>query len=187
MIESRYWREELRGELAWLRKHRTYRRWSEKQQVLFERRLMLCAFQVRSLLERPKVNDEVRARVLQAQRYKKIGSGPFTVMGPGWPHERFDLEHPEAFDLSAVEVCNQLIHNYWLQVWSENRGFAGVLVFSDHKRHKWAYEIQVSDLLRFFSVFADDSSAVVGAHSKWSDEKQDYVFLKTWGANGPTE
>ena len=66
MIESTYWRQELREELAWLKKHRKYRRWSEKQLVLYERRLMLVAFQVRSLLERPKVNDRAESpRVLR--------------------------------------------------------------------------------------------------------------------------
>lgn len=84
MIESHYWRSELRSDIAWLRKHRAYRRWSEKQQVLFERKLMLSAFQVRSLLERPKVNDRARATCMPALRYKKVGNRPFTVMGPGW-------------------------------------------------------------------------------------------------------
>jgi len=74
MIESTYWRQELREELVWLNKHRKYRRWSEKQLVLYERRLMLVAFQVRSLLERPKVNDRARNVRMPVIRYKKIGS-----------------------------------------------------------------------------------------------------------------
>ena len=77
MIESTYWRQELRAEVLWLKRHRNYRRWSEKQLVLYERRLML-AFQVRSLLERPKVNDCARSVRLPAIRYKKIGIKPFT-------------------------------------------------------------------------------------------------------------
>ena len=95
MIESRYWREELETELAWLRRHRKFRRWSEKQLVLYERRLMLAAFQVRSLLERRKVNDRARRARLQVVRYKKIDNRPFTVTGAGWPDERFDMSKPE--------------------------------------------------------------------------------------------
>lgn len=181
MIESHYWRTELRSDLAWLRKHRVYRRWSEKQQVLFERRLMLSAFQVRSLLERPKVNDRARGTGMPALRYKKIGNRPFTVTGPGWPHERFDMEHPEPVVLSALDVCNQLIHYYWMETWSEGRTFTAMLVFSDYKRHKWAYEFRIEDLLQLFRVFGDDSSAIVGAESRWDDKKQDYVLTKSWG------
>ena len=181
MIESRYWRAELRNELAWLKEHRTYRRWSEKQQVLFERKLMLAAFQVRSLLERPKVNDRARSTGMSVLRYKKVGDRPFTVTGAGWPHERFDMERPEPAVLSALDVCNQLIHYYWMQTWSEGQAFASMLVFSDYMRHKWAYEFRVEDLLQLFRVFSEDSSAVVGAESEWSEKKQDYVVKKSWG------
>lgn len=181
MIESRYWRAELRNDLAWLKSHRVYRRWSEKQQVLFERKLMLVAFQVRSLLERPKVNDRARSTAMSVLRYKKIGDRPFTITGSGWPHERFDMEHPEPDVLSALEVCNQLVHYYWMQTWSEGQTFVSMLVFSDYKRHKWAYEFRIADLLQLFRVFGDDSSAVWGAESQWDDRKQDYVVTKSWG------
>ncbi|WP_198388975.1 hypothetical protein [Burkholderia ubonensis] len=181
MIESHYWRAELRSDLAWLKKHRAYRRWSEKQQVLFERKLMLVAFQVRSLLERPKVNDRARNVSTSVLRFKKIGDRPFTVSGSGWPHERFDMSQPEPVVLSALEVCNQLIHYYWMETLSEGRAFASMLVFSDYKRHTWAYEIRIEDLLQLFSVFGDDSSAVVGTESKWDNKKQDYVVTKAWG------
>jgi hypothetical protein len=181
MIESQYWRAELRDDLSWLRKHRTYTRWSEKQLVLFERKLMMVAFQIRSLLERPKVNDRARSTGMSVLRYKKVGDRPFTVTGSGWPIERFDMKRPEPANLSAIDVCNQLIHYYWMQTCSEEKAFASLLVFSDYMRHKWAYEFQVEDLLQFFCVFADDSSAIVGMESEWNEKKQDYVFRKSWG------
>lgn len=142
---------------------------------------MLVAFQVRSLLERPKVNDRARSTGMPVLRYKKIGNCPFTATGSGWPHERFDMEHPEPHVLSALDVCNQLIHYYWMQTWSEGQAFVSMLVFSDYKRHKWAYEFQIEDLLQLLRVFGDDSSAVVGAESRWDDKKQDFVLMKSWG------
>jgi hypothetical protein len=181
MIESRYWRAELLSDLAWLNKHRTYRRWSEKQLVLFERKLMLVAFQVRSLLERPKVNDRARGRVMSVVRYKKVGDRVFTVTGSGWPHERFDMDSAEPAVLSALDVCNQLIHYYWMQTSSEDQSFASMLVFSNYMRHKWAYEFLVEDLLKLFRVFAENSSAVVGSESEWNEKKQDYVVTRAWG------
>lgn len=181
MIESHYWRDELRRDLAWLKKHRAYHRWSEKQQVLFERKLMLVAFQVRSLLERPKVNDRARNASMSVVRFKKISDRPFTVIGSGWPHEMFNMGQPEPAVLSALEVCNQLIHYYWMETWSEGQTFASMLIFSDYMRHKWAYEFQISELLQLFSVFGDDSSIVVGAELKWDDKKKDYVVTKAWG------
>lgn len=175
MIESTYWRQELRAELAWLKKHRTYRRWSEKQLVLYERRLMLVAFQVRSLLERPKVNDRARSAKMPVIRYKKIGSKPFTFTGAGFPEDRFDIESPEQSELGVMDVCNQLIHYYWMQTWSEGTAFHGMLVFSDFMRHKWAYEFRIEDLISLFSVFANDASAVTEMSMTWNEKRQDYV------------
>jgi hypothetical protein len=108
MLESHYWRRELRADLFWLKRHRKYRRWSVKQLVLFERKLMLVAFQIRSLLERPKVNDRARRSSMSVLRYKKVGNRPFTVTGAGWPHERFDMANPEPDVLSVLDICNQL-------------------------------------------------------------------------------
>ncbi len=181
MIESRYWRTELRADLLWLTKHRTYRRWSEKQLVLFERKLMLIAFQIRSLLERPKVNDRARSRSMSVQRYKKIDSRPFTATGSGWPHECFDMQNPESDTMSALDVCNQLIHYYWMQTLSEGQAFTLMLVFSDYKRHKWAYGFEIEHLLQLFQIFGDESSCVVGSESQWDDKKQDFVIVKSWG------
>ena len=181
MIESRYWRAELKSDLAWLKNHRAYRRWTEKQQVLFERKLMLVAFQVRSLLERRKVNDGARSASVQVVRFKKMGSRPFTATGAGWPDERFDMDHGEPATLSALDLCNQLIHYYWMQTISEETSFAALLVFSDYQRHKWAYWIGIENLLKLFHVFADDSSAVTGAESKWDEKKQDFMVTRSWG------
>jgi len=181
MIESRYWRAEFRVDLAWLKRRRSYRRWSEKQLVLFERKLMLAAFQIRSLLERPKVNDRARSRSMPVLRYKKIGNRPFTATGAGWPRERFDMENPETDALPILDVCNQLIHYHWLQTLSEDRAFTSMLVFSDYKRHKWAYELRIEDLLYLFEVFGDESPCVIGMESRWDDKKQDFVVTKLWG------
>ena len=177
MIESTYWRDELRKELVWLKEHQKYRRWSEKQLVLYGRRLILVAFQVRSLLERPKVNDRARNTRMPVVRYKKIGERPFTLIGSGFPEDRFDVKNPEESDLSALDVCNQLIHHYWMQTWSEGTAFKAMLVFSDYMRNKWAYEFLVSDLLALFKTFANDNSSVVEWSTRWSDKKQDYVTL----------
>src|SRR6185437_114033 len=146
MIESTYWRQELRAELAWLKKHRRYRRWSEKQLVLYERRLMLVAFQVRSLLERPKVSGRARSVRMPVIGYKKIGDKPFTLVGAGFPEDRFGLKNPEPSDLGVLDVCNQLIHYYWMQTWSAGTAFKGMLIFSDFMRTKWAYEFLVEDI-----------------------------------------
>lgn len=74
--------------------------------MLYERRLMLVAFQVRSLLERPKVNDLARSASMPVVRYKKVGSKPFTFVGAGFPDDRFDMESPDKSELGVMDVCD---------------------------------------------------------------------------------
>lgn len=176
MIESRHWREELRADIRWLRAKQKYKRWSEKQLVLYERKLMLVAFQVRTLLEHPKVNDRAKSLKLQAVKYPKVCNKPFTVVGFGWPEDHFDLSSPEAVALPVWDVCNQLIHYYWMSTTSERSRFTSVFVFSDYKRHTCAYEFVVSGLIDLFSAFSDDGSAVHGCRFVWNEKKQDYVM-----------
>lgn len=180
-MESCYWRAELRRDLAWLKKHQKYLRWSEKQVVLFERKLMLVAFQVRSLLERPKVNDQARKSEMPAIRFKKMGNQPFTFIGAGWPEDRFELEKPEKTMLPIMSVCNQLIHYYWMQTYCENKSFSSLLVFSDYSRNNFAYQFEISEILKLFRIFGDNSSAVVRLSMVWSEKKQDYIIEEAIG------
>jgi hypothetical protein len=94
VIESEYWREELKADIRWLRVKQQFKRWTEKQVVLYERKLILVAFQVRTLLERPKVNDGTKTLKIQAVRYPKVGDKPFTLIRSGWPDDHFDLSSP---------------------------------------------------------------------------------------------
>lgn len=184
MIESQYWRDELKADIRWLRAKRQYKRWSEKQMVLFERRLMLVAFQVRALIERPKVNDSVRALKLDGIRYAKVGHKSFTLADSGQLDAHFDLSSPEAVQLSACDVCNQLIHSYVMAAVSNGkRRFTSVLVFSDHKRHTCLFEFDVSRLIDLFSSFSNDLSAVRTCRFVWNQKKQDYVMEEAQGAN----
>jgi hypothetical protein len=184
VIESRYWRGELKADIRWLRAKQRYKRWSEKQVVLYERRLMLVAFQVRSLLDRPKVNDKAKSLKLQAVSYPKVGGKPFTVIGPGWVDDHFDLSTPEQVQLSVWEVCNQFIHYYWMSTSSEERGkFTSVLVFSDYKRGTCAYEFQVAGLIDFFAAYSDEGSAVQGCRFVWNEKKRDYVMRCARGSD----
>jgi len=96
-------------------------------------------------------------------------------VGAGFPEDRFDMESPEQSELGVLDVCNQLIHYYWMQTWSEGTAFKGMLVFSDFMRHKWAYQLLIEDLISLFSIFANDSSAVTELRFHWNEKKKDYV------------
>ena len=177
MIESHFWRQELRADLSWLRRHRRFTRWSEKQQVLFERRLMLVAFQIRVLIERPVLSERVRSAHVDAHLYPKVGDGPVTLLNATALEEHFDLDNPAAIRLSIRDLCNQLIHHYVLfALRGTHRHFETVFVFSDYKKHVGLYAIQVDQTLALFSLFASELSAATSVRMTWDEKRKDYSF-----------
>ncbi|MFN3860772.1 MAG: hypothetical protein ACK4R2_04820 [Roseateles sp.] len=136
---------------------------------------MLVTFQVRTLLERHKVNDRARSAKMPVVRYKEVENRPFTNVGSRFPEDRFDMENPDSTELSVHDVCNRPIHYYWMQTWSERTAFDGMLVFSDYMRNKRACEILIEDFLALFNTFAQDSSAVTEQLFHWNEKKQDDV------------
>lgn len=180
MIESRYWREELRRDIRWLREKRTYRRWSEKQMVLFERRLILVAFQVRMLIEQQRVCDEAAASTLPCRRFEKRGPKPVTLLNRSDIIENFDLEEPLDVTLSAWDLSNQLIHHYVIFAMSGRpREFTSVWFFSDYKRNECLFEADAKLLIDFLAQFADDSSARTSGRWVWNPKRQDYDLAVT--------
>lgn len=182
MIESRFWRQEIRNEIKWLRRNQRYNRWSEKKMVLYERRLMLVAFQIRSLLERPKVSKAYAKRSLAVTRYNKISNNPFTWVDSDIP-EYFDVEQPHHEILVAPTICNQLIHHYVMLAQSRKTGCFTTLVFtSDFKRNECLFEIEISALIAFFELFSTEESASARAGkqtaSVWNEKRQDYDYVE---------
>lgn len=186
MIESYYWREKLREEIKWLRKNQKYKRWSEKQMVLYERKLMLVGFQVRSLLERPKVAKAYATKELKVKRYEKFGRELFTNLRYTDFDVLFRMKEPKADSLSAPQVCNQLIHYYVMFVLSnEKRIFTTLLVVSDYKRHTCLFEIDLCKLIDFFELFSKEESRLgkpgMGVRWEWNEKKKDYDFIEILG------
>ena len=139
---------------------------------------MLVAFQIRVLLDRPKVSQKARDVHLGAHFHRKVGTKPVTLLNAVALEEHFDLNRPSRISLPIREVCNQLIHHYVLFAARGAKGqFDAVLVFSDYKRHVGLYQIDILELLDLFAVFASEQSAADSVRMIWDERRQDYVFL----------
>ncbi len=183
MIESYYWREKLREEIRWLRKKQKYKRWSEKQMVLYERKLMLVSFQIRSLLEHEKIGKAHATKKLKVKLYKKVGRKSLTKLSNRNYAELFNMSEAQYDLLSAPQICNQLIHYYLMAALSEEkRGFTTLLVVSDYKRHSCLFEIDISKLIEFFEFFSKEESRLgkpgTGVRWQWNEKKKDYDLIE---------
>ena len=149
--------------------------------VLYERHLMLVAFQIRTLLERPtKVAYRARNSRVNGRVYKKRSAEAVTHMNVMEVYENFDLDQPHDVQLPIFDLCNQLIHHYLLAVLPNGaQRFDEVWVFSDYKRNVCLYDFDLGRVLEVFALLASEESAGYndGTHTmRWDDKRQDYVF-----------
>ena len=151
--------------------------------VLYERQILLVAFQVRTLLERPKLSTEASNRTMPATRYQKVGRKPVTRMNLGALDGHFALARPTPTSLPASQLCNQIIHHYIMFAQSQKPGlFTNLLVVSDYKRNECLFDIDIGKLLEYLSFYATEPS-VLGSGgrlvtAKWNERHQDYEFVE---------
>jgi hypothetical protein len=185
-IESSYWRDEMRRDIAWLRKHRTFGRWSEKQMVLYERRLILVAAQIRVLMDQFRVSPELARASVECIIYPKLeGARPTTRRNSASLEKLFDLDSPESGSLGIRDLSNQLLHHYEIFAVGRPKVFSHLLVFSDFKRNACLYEIEIPKLLDFLAQYAHPEAGWYEAIAwVWNDDREDYDVIEA--GTGPS-
>ncbi len=179
MIESRYWRKELIKDLRDLDKLRTYKRWSEKKQVLFERKVMLIAFQIRSLLERPKVSRRVAYSKIEIVYFPATDSSPLDKALDDID-AMYDWDTGDRRELSVMQLCNQIIHYRYMFAISEGSlQFTHLIVVSDYKMSKGIFKISVDDMISLFAKFTQENSGLnhegVSVRITWDEKSYSYI------------
>lgn len=141
---------------------------------------MLVAVQIRTLLERPKVGHRRRNSRVKGRVYKRLSPHPVTLMNVMDVWVNFDLDHPQDVQLPIFDLCNQLIHQYLLNVMrGDEQKWEAVWVMSDWKRNVCLYEFELDQVLEVFSRFTSEDSAFGTDGSgtiRWDEKRQDYVF-----------
>lgn len=142
--------------------------------VLYERQLILTAFQVRVLVEQHKVRKTIADRELACMWCAKTGSDPVTRINAHRLDRHFALDYPKEVKLRAWDLANQFIHHYEMYAASEGPRFSMVVIFSDRMKNKGVYLISIPELLDFFDAFAGDESAVSERKMTWNPKKEDF-------------
>ena len=159
MIDPAYWRPGLAKDLRWLRKARTFRRWSEKKVALFERRVFLAAGQIHVLVGQSDVPPVLVNQPLGCVRYGRRPGEAVGRLSQGDVPAVFQMESPHPDALTADALCRHVIHpglvgavskkpRRFTHLWVVTQGEAPVL-----------YELEVEGLLEFFGRFAEGPGA----------------------------
>lgn len=156
MIESRYWKEELKRIARTIRRTKTPVRWSERAHCVVERDLMLGFFMVRRLIELHKVSSATRDCTLLVFSCPSRGKHVHRMN-----HHRLD----ELYDLGKeiretkkpLYLSNQFIHAYTSFVARDaTRNWSDVYVVSDFDRNDCIWRIPLSEIRSLFMIASQD-------------------------------
>lgn len=172
MIESRYWKEELKRIATTLRRTSRPCRWSERAHCTVERDLMLGFFMVRRLIELHKVSSATSNCTLKVFSCRARGKKVHQLN-----HVQLDVvydlgnEVPE--EKRPLYLANQFVHAYTsFVIRDESRNWSDVLVVSDFDRNDCIWRVPVSEVRRLFVIAADHYPRSL--RMKYNEKSADY-------------
>jgi hypothetical protein len=96
-------------------------RWTDSRFDEYEYRVFCSFFIIRRLLECNKLSERIAQREVPVDVYKPTGER-VTLMSRYDVWELYDLSHPSRERRPLPFICNQVIHSYIFQIWSERGG-----------------------------------------------------------------
>ncbi|MCG3180120.1 MAG: hypothetical protein BIFFINMI_02475 [Phycisphaerae bacterium] len=172
MIESCYWKDELRRIANSLRRVSNPSRWSERAHCIIERDIMIGFFVLRRLIELNKVSSLTRNSHLRIFSYVTTGKS-VTRLNNHRLDELYDLEHERASEKKPFYIANQFVHAFTSFVARDNtRNWSDVFVVSDFDRNDCIWRVPVAEIRRVFQLAAGDYPHSV--QMVWNSKTTDY-------------
>ncbi|WP_417246480.1 hypothetical protein [Celeribacter sp.] len=151
VIESHYWREDLKRYARSLAPKKKPPRWSERLVVNFEKDVTIALFMVRRLVEAGKFSSKMRDHRVNLLRYRFNGR----------PHSLIYKDIDELYDLSTEEavvkdvgfLCNQFIHaDFTYALRGGDRNWDGLYTSSDFEKKGWVYWVPVAEIIKVLEL-----------------------------------
>lgn len=150
MIESKYWRDDLLIFSEYLLNQPELKEWSEKEQVIFEKKVIMHLFIARKLMETKKVPKTTRIKPHNLVAFPRIKGKKLYPWDYLLPKEVFDFHNPEQQKLTTWELANQFIHSLILYAHLEKNRWDHILTCSDFKYPHFLYRVEVTQLAHVF-------------------------------------
>jgi hypothetical protein len=159
MIESKYWKNDLINLANDLRPKRKPKRYSEKYHVNLEKRIILCFFIIRKLMElKSKLSENIYNYRIEVTRFPAKGNSFITKINDIFFEKHYYLDKPEKKNVDVNFICNQLIHHeiiYLLR--NDNRNYKSILVCSGYEQDKFLYEINIIIIIEILLLVGEDN------------------------------
>lgn len=155
MIESKFWKSDLLKYSNYLKKLGEIKKWTEKSQVIFEKKVVINFFIIRKLIETKKFSDLLSKKEYNLKCYLK-SSKSLTKINSGWIDEMYKMEESKDIKKNILFICNQLIHSLTIYAQIDNNKWDNILMTSDYEKNKWLYRIDISVIIEIMEDFGNN-------------------------------
>ncbi|GAB5517668.1 hypothetical protein [Rhodopirellula baltica] len=174
MIESLYWKEELKRIADTVRRVDAPPRWTERRHCTVERDLMIGFFMLRRLIELSKVSADISDRNLTIFSWKSLGIS-VNKMNCGALDELYDMDNEVRESKRPFYIANQFIHAYMsFPCRDDTRNWCDMLIVSDFDRNDCIWRIPIDEIRTLFYDAANDYPS--SATFTFDTTKNDYVI-----------
>ena len=172
MIESCYWKEELRRISKQIAPVAKPRRWSVRRHCTVERDIMIGFFIVRRMIELHKVSRDVKDFAMEIYTSPNLGKN-VTLINSGRLDELYDINNERKQTKKPFYVSNQFIHAYTSFVMrNESRNWDSMFVVSDFDRNNCIWRVPIVAIRALFDLTSLDYPNEV--HLKYNAQRRDY-------------
>lgn len=146
--ESIYWKRELIKDATILEKW-CKRKPTNRQYVLFEKKLFISAYSIRKLIEAEKIGPDFPMWNYQIEIFQKIiNSKKIDFMNKHELNEFYDFDKPVGGNISIDRICNALIHSYIFCLGENEKSEIDSFLFSSDKDiEKFIYKMSIEKFI----------------------------------------
>jgi hypothetical protein len=172
MIESCYWKEELRRISKLVRPVTKPRRWTERAHCIVERDLMIGFFIIRRMIELHKVSPKTKNFNMEVYSFRNRGK-KVTILNRGDLDTLYDLDNERREIKQPFYMSNQFIHAYLSFISrNEKRNWDSVFIVSDFDRNDCIWRVPIECIRDLFDVASRDY--VHSGSYTYNERKGDY-------------
>lgn len=155
VIESHYWREDLKRYAKLFEPVKKPPRFSERLIVNFEKDVTVSLFMVRHLAEAGRFSSAMEKHSVQLYRCRFVGKPHHIIYQD--ISELYSLDVEEDVSKGVPFVCNQFIHaRYTFATRDHERNWDSIYVSSDYDKKKYIYRVPVAEIIRVLKLATVD-------------------------------
>ena len=163
MRESLPYKEDLVGFAKSFRRRRTFQRWADQSLSKAEKMLFVGCFFMRKLMECNKVTDECARSTATILRAAVRRTREISAFARDDLIDDLDAVEWERGTVDVHQVCDKVIHSWWIMPMHERKGLGGFVMTTDRQKNKELWLVPTQTIVAMFERFGRNTVSRIHA------------------------